>query len=523
MISLVWPALSRAQTANGHPFDIGIIIDNRPLAANETARADVDALLTMLDRQMFIEHIMVFERPTIEVICDIFGCPGRVESDNLFPSLIWQITREEEARLFVYYLGGGRTEGLERQLLFKRQERSGPDDVAAFGVDWLHAKLKEAAPASVVLMLDTSFAPSPLPCLSEDPLVIGNALSSARRIYQRIMRDHRVPDDHFELAATTSAEPPLCDRFSQLLEEVDQPLFTKFILKGIVDGEADLEPFGDQDRLIDLGELTAYLDDHIRRTARFQWGRPQNVRAVGSQSRVLASVDGRALSKENTAFMKRRNRPPEPDAEQKIVAATPEEKAGDDEPPETEPQSLAARCRDDPTAKDCHPCVLEPGSEACAEHCRQDGDSNLCASNLTSSTETGVATRAGTSGAPGVIVVPGAEDEQADEGIGERSAACRWVADNAAPYASTLVETISGDTAASCAWAMDRLAVERGPFAEVFTPVGWRLGRASFQDAVICLLDCGDATAASNTVAASIATAAEGIGSANRPLTALQS
>ena len=274
---MLWPASSRAQQAeeansNGHPFDIGIIIDNRPMPS-DAAKADVDSLIKMLDRQMLIEHVMVFERPTIDVICDIFGCPEEIEDIDPFPPLLWQITREEESRLFVYYIGDGRIEGLQRQLLFKGGDDSQADDVEALSVDWLHFMLEDARPASAVLMLDTSFSPRPLPCADEDPELINDALLSVRSAYRNVMRAHWNQSDVLELSATTPVQPPHCDRFDQVLDDLEQPLFTKFLLKAIVEGEADLEPFGDNDRLINLGELEAYLDDHINRAARFQWGR----------------------------------------------------------------------------------------------------------------------------------------------------------------------------------------------------------------------------------------------------------
>lgn len=507
LVSVFWPASLKAQRssasdAGGHRFDIGIIIDNRRLPRSGAAKAEVNTLLEMLDRQMFIEHIMVFERPTIEVMCDVFGCPAAPPDATPFPPLLWQITREQEARLFVYYIGDGRAEGLERQLLFRRKEGGPAGDVEAFPVDWLHGMLEDAGPSSAVLMLDTSFSPRPLPCASEDPLLISDALLSVRQNYRNVMRDQRVRTDNLELSATTPVQPPHCDRFDQVLDGVEQPLFTKFLLKAIVEGEADLEPFGDDDRLVDLGELTDYLDDRINRAARFQWGRLQNVRAVGARSKVLAALDGRKLSPSNRDVVARRNRPPiqeeKPAAEGVPIADGRDQGSGDRTG--AGPMDREAFCRADPTAAGCHPCVIDPGGKACAERCQGDGGSDLCTPNLFSTTEKGGVARMGTPamapGKAGVVAIEAESGFPAEDEIDKPSAACRWVIDNISPYTATLVQRIRGSTATSCDWATDRSEVELGSIAQIFTPIAWRLSRSSTQDALSCLLDCGSAVPA---------------------------
>ncbi|MEZ5933725.1 MAG: hypothetical protein R3F54_17595 [Alphaproteobacteria bacterium] len=498
LLTAFWPALLQAQSGRGaapadNSFDIGVIIDNRPLPQSDAARADIDALFTMLDRQMFFEHIMLFERPTIDVICDVFGCPQTIEPPSPFPPLLWQITRESEARLFVYYIGDGRVEGVERQLLFLRRDTSPNRDVVGFPVDWLHRELEEASPQSAVVMLDTSFAPMRLTCAG-DEAELEAALSSIRRTYQTIARDRWRAAGTLELSATTPVQAPLCDRFDQMLEGMQQPLFTKYLLKGIIDGAADREPYGDEDRLIDLGELTGYLDDQIDRAARFQWGRSQHVRAVGASSKVLASVDPRSLRARNAALLERRHRPPEiaedeeeaQDDEAPAAAATRDDEP---EPPKAEQRflDLTTRCRNDPSADGCHPCVLDPGGLACAERCQESADSDLCAPYLTSAMNDAEGGREGSPEGGGVIAV--VVDETPDD-AGDPSASCRLAIKHVSPYASVLVERIRGDTAPVCAWAADRSRLELGPFAKLFTPVAWRLGRSTVQDAVLCLLDC---------------------------------
>ena len=495
--SVLAPTRASAQTVEeDRKFDIGIVIDNRTLPRSEAARADVDRLIESIDLQMHIEHVMVFERPTIEVVCDVVGCQESIDPDSPFPPLLWQITRREKARIFVYYIGPGRAEGLERQLLFQDSDGA----TVGLSVDWLHVMLEEAEPKFAALMLDTSFAPRRLPCADDDPRLISDALLDIRQNYLRIARDRWNRSGVIELSATTPVEPAHCDRFDLLLEGIQQPMFTKFFLKGVVDGEADEEPFGDEDGLIDLGELSSYLDDRISRAARFHWGRRQNVRTAGSRGRALASVEPRGeLRQETKDLIARRNRAPAEAAVTPSGLENPDQErdAPGGDAPSVSPEAVEPRCGEDSTADDCHPCVLDPGGAACIEHCQEDTGSDFCARFLTTSTEPGAdmadsGADSGEGAAGGVEVVP------LDEGDGQRSAACGFVAETIAPYAAVLVQRIQGEVEPSCNWADDRSHVERGPFAQIFTPVAWRLSRTSAQDAVHCLLDCENLVASND-------------------------
>ncbi len=472
LLALLWPSALPAQNAEDpperNPFDIAIIIDNRVDFETPAARTDVDRLFRMLDRYMFFDQIVILERPDIEVICDVFGCADPGEASNPFPPLIWQITRQEEARLLVYYLGAGRFEGQSRQLLFKRTADSPPGDVVPFEVDWLHDKLEDALPRSAVLMMDTGFSPRPLPCANDDPLLITDALLNVRRNYQGVIRRQRFPSGHVELAATTPVQPPHCDRIDRVLEKIDQPLFTKFLLKGVVDGEADEAPFGDGDRLIELGEITAYLDDRLKHAARFQWGRLQNVRSVGPDGHVLAAIDRRELREVNAEVFKRRNPMP-------AGAGTEPENA------ETSDQEMnKADFLQLPPMKDVMVSVDgEPGTVVTPTETADDD----------------IDTR----------MPPGTETDDGPSGL------CAWAGDVVAPYAGTLLQAFEVGTAPSCRWAIDHTEPEMGPLGQILTPIAWRLGRTRVKDGVACLLACDEPETATTSPTSPQPTAAESV------------
>jgi hypothetical protein len=528
LFAILWPDLASAQEPEKNTFDIAIIIENRAppelgpdagmsdlerAAAQEavnaavaTAKADVDLLFKTLDRQMDFEHIIRFNRPTIDVICDVFGCPDRIEDVNPFPPLLWQITRREEARLFFYYIGDGRLEGLERQLLFQRRDNAAINDVVGYPVEWLHRMLAQANADSSLVMLDTSFAPRPLPCAGEDPFLINDALVRVRQNYQRIARDHWNRTDSIELSATTPVQPPHCDRFDQILNELEQPLFTKFLLKGIVDGEAN----ADGDDLIELGELARYLDDRLRRSARFQWGRLQNVRSVGTQSHPVAAVQKRDLRPWNEAALERpdpnaeKEESKEEDKEEEPPEEEPKEEEPEPEEPDATPVDPVDPCEQDPNAEGCHPCDIDQMSQACITRCGEDPSFPQCPGLVRGDRAEDTQSEPVSEPDGGIDVVP---VEETNPPASEPSPLCEFTASYVAPYLSRLMERIAGEDgpAKVCAWTRNELDAEAEDDGDDLNDIGYLLRPViwpyvkpyimpTVKKVVGCALNCGGVT-----------------------------
>ncbi|MGI9433337.1 MAG: hypothetical protein ACR2Q4_00635, partial [Geminicoccaceae bacterium] len=293
-----------------HGNDIAVIIDNREHARQPAAREDVDALEAMLDRHLFADHIIKLERPSYPLICDIFGgCQEKKDDDDPWPPLLAQIVHGKQSRLYVYYLGPARLEGLERQLLFRRlqnPEDSRPGDVLAYPIERLHEQLAATNPRSTLVMMDVSLATRVLPCASEDPVLIDATMDSVRRNYQTLLQRRPPPRGAMELFAASPTEAAHCDRFDQLKEAVDRPLFTKFLLKAVVEGLANQAPFGDGSNRIELGEIEAYTGDKIQRAVQFQWGRRQTVWGRGSSTQPIAMVKPRSLTGDRCIEARRR-------------------------------------------------------------------------------------------------------------------------------------------------------------------------------------------------------------------------
>ena len=432
-------------------FDIAVIIDNRTAAASPAARQaakdDVKAIADILDRHMFADHIVRLERPSFAVICDIFGgCPN--EARHVWPSLLAQITERGQSRLYVYYLGPGRIQGLERQLLFRD---------GAYTLGWLHKQLQKAKPKSGLVIAETSFAPRPLPCASESPTLIDASMKTVQRNYTRLLQGRSLPDGLAEITAAMPAQAPHCDRYAMIEEEVERPLFTKFLLKGIVEGQADKDPFGNEDGDVELGELARYTSEEIRRAVRFQWGRRQSVWLAGPDSRVIAKVEPRP----GTIKEKEEQTPTDPKETEKDK----EQQQSDQKDERTEQR---------------HVCDLDTRSEACLLYCaRNPGDFRYC---------TGVC-----AGAPISDGCPcTAEDPR--EGCARQGSWCSWSGTQLGGAADTLINVTGAESGRVCHWATNR---EPDPILsfldaviEAFTPIGWRLARPLIRRTTACALNC---------------------------------
>ncbi len=435
---------ARGQTdPNG--YDIAFIIDNREIAGSRSALEDVKALSDLLDRHMLADHIVRLERPSFQVICDIFGgCPS--EAGHVWPSLIAQITDRDQSRLFVYYLGPARIEGLERQWLFRDDTGKTSKRTSAYAVGWLHKQMEKTGPKSALLMMETSFAPRPLPCISENPLLIDATMKTVRRNYAALMRGSTLPEGFAELSATWPVQAPHCDRFELTSEGTERPLFTKYVLKGIVEGEADKDPFGNENGIVTLGELADYANDRIERAVQFQWGRQQAVWKVGPQSRSLARVEPR-------------------DPVQEVMTI---------DRPAKKVETSKTYCERNPRAAGCHVCERNPTSGACRTFCQQQPDSFHCAVTCTD--------REISDACPCT-----ADDPRAGCAIGW----CQWSAEELGPSAVGLLDVLGIQRRTACARAgKEARNAEPNVFWQIFTPIIWRLARPYVEPWVACTLRC---------------------------------
>ncbi len=444
-----------AQKSDPNGYDLAIIIDNRETAGSPAAKEDLKALSDMLDRHLFVDHTVRLQRPSLAVICDIFGgCPN--EASHAWPPLIAQLVDRADSRLFVYYLGPARIEGRERQLIFATDEGQDSRGTGTYAVGWLHKQLEKTGPKSALVIMEASFAPRPLPCVSENPILIDATMKTVRRNYMALVDGRYLPSGFAELTATLPFQAPHCDRFEQIADGTERPLFTKFVLKGIVEGEADKAPFGNEDGIIELGELQAYTGDRIERAVQFQWGQEQNVWRIGPGSRPLASVKPREPIQEPMQI-------DAPDEAQNEVKEKPQR------PKQKEPRNGAPSS---PSKE--HVCEQDQASSACIDFCSANPDSFHCAIVCTDQeiSEACPCTR---------------NDPRPDCGVGW----CAWSAEHLGSSTETLIQALGLKRAALCQGASGpERAAKPNVFWQLFTPIIGRLAWPLVQPWFACLLKC---------------------------------
>ncbi len=439
------------EQADPNGYDIAFVIDNREIAGTPSALEDVKAISDLLDRHMLADHIVRLERPSFQVICDIFGgCPS--EASHVWPSLIAQITDRGRSRLFVYYLGPARIEGLERQWLFHSHGEKTSRPTNAYAVGWLHKQMEKTGPKSALLMMESSFAPRPLPCVSEDPVLIDATMKTIRRNYAALMHGRTLPEGFAELSATRPVQAPHCDRFELTSRGTERPLFTKFLLKGIVEGEADKEPFGNGNGSVTLGELAGYVNDRIERAVQFQWGRQQAVWRVGPESRPIANIKPRAPVQEVMTI----------------------------DSPARAARTGKAYCERNPQAAGCHVCERNPMGRACKAFCRQQPDNFFCAAFVCTDQEVSEACPC-TAG---------------DLRPGCATGWCQWSEEELGPSAEWLLDVIGIQRKSVCTWVgNDVIDAEPNVFWQLFTPIIWRLAQPYIEPRIACLLGCAGLSA----------------------------
>lgn len=436
--------------ADPNGYDIAFVIDNRDEpttdAAKKAAEEDVKAITDMLDRHLFADHIVQLQRPSYAMICDIFGgCPEEAGRPWPWPSLISKVAHRATSRLYVYYLGPARVQGLERQFLFDRRSR-------AYTVGWLHKQLEKTAPKSSLVFAETSFSPLQRPCANGNPWMINATMKTAQRSYAQIMEGRGLPRGLAELSAALPAEISHCDRYEQIVDRIERPLFTKFVLKGVVQGLADQAPFGDQDGFIELGELAAYIRPNIERAVQFQWGREQHVWQIGPGSRTIARVTPR-----DPTFEEREK----PGRKKKTIT-----KRKDDERPKP------------PDKPEQHVCDIDQNSEACVLFCAENRDDFRCRF-------IGVCLDEPISeSCPCMVGDP-------RPGCRTEGSWCHWSEEALGPVTEAVATTIGATSTDACQWATrDERNIVVSVLWELFAPIGWRLVRPLVRRTTACALNC---------------------------------
>ncbi len=249
-------------------------------------------------------------------LCSIFGgCSGQAGLDvgpaagscaaeqaqqaGPWPPLLWRLTRRNQSRIFVYYLGHGLfQEAPDRQSgrrLLLPVDAVGPDRRACpakgYPVQRLHEQLQASGARASLVILDAGFPQRPISCGDPDPLAV-RLHDAQRTVYADRLQAARLPGNMAELTAAGPFEIGHCHW------EFRDRLFTRRLLEAVAPTAATGAPLADQiefggdgDGDLSFGELATYLRSNVMHDAKFQYGRSQTVTLTGDAQAVLLRAD----------------------------------------------------------------------------------------------------------------------------------------------------------------------------------------------------------------------------------------
>lgn len=251
-------------------FDVAVIIGNRNYAASgapnvDFANRDAQVMKEYLIRTLGYDptNILYAEDATLSKFNEFFG-GERDHRGRLF-----RFVKENTSSVFVYYVGHGAPD-LETNDAYFVPVDANPRDLKSNGyrLQTFYDNLAKIPAKKMTVVLDACFSGN-----SEQGLLfkdISPALVKVKKEFQ----------GPANAVLITSAA---VDQVSTWYREKRHSLFTYFFLKGL-QGEAD----ANRDGKITVGEIDAYLKEHVPYMARRLTGTEQQPVVTGNQTDVIA-------------------------------------------------------------------------------------------------------------------------------------------------------------------------------------------------------------------------------------------
>ncbi len=250
-------------------YDIAVIIGNknyRVSGAPDVEFADRDAVI-MKEYLMRAfgydpQNIIYEENATFAKFNEIFG------SEKDYKGKLYKFVRNGVSRVFIYYVGHGAPD-IESQDAYFVPVDANPDYIRTNGyrLQTFYDNLSKIPAKKMTVVLDACFSGS-----SEG----GMLFKQVSPAMVRVKKEYRGPTNAILITSAAT------DQVSTWYPEMKHSLFTYYFLKGI-QGEADVN----NDRKITVGEMKAYLNEHVPYMAGRLKGRAQQPVVMGNDSDVM--------------------------------------------------------------------------------------------------------------------------------------------------------------------------------------------------------------------------------------------
>jgi hypothetical protein len=251
-------------------YDIGVIIANkayrRPnVPAVEYADRDAATVRKYLVKALGYDanNIIYEENAGLSTFRQIFGPPGDPRGQ------LSQWVKPNVSRVFIYYVGHGAPD-LESQEAYFVPVDANPEYIRASGypLRTFYENLSRIPAKNMMVVLDACFSGN-----SEK----GTLFEGISPAMVRVKKEYAGPQNAILISSGAM------DQVSTWYPEKRHSLFTYYFLKGI-QGEAD----ANKDRRITVGEMKAYLNEHVPYAAQRLKGIEQQPVVMGKDSEIIA-------------------------------------------------------------------------------------------------------------------------------------------------------------------------------------------------------------------------------------------
>jgi hypothetical protein len=265
------PSLSEVTNKNA----VAVIVGNRNYSGRipkvDYAKNDADAFQKFVTDQLGYdpENIIDLRDATKAQLETAFG--NHVTHEGK----LWRYMHPKgKSDVTVFYSGHG-VPGLKDRRSYLLPVDADPEspEINGYSLDTLFANLGKLKARSITVFLDA--------CFSGDSS--GGALT---RSASGITIKARLPKARKGITIIAAAQS---DQLASWDHKAKHGLFTRHLLDALK-GAADTGEHGNKDGKINLAETRAYLDDHLTRQARRDYGRVQNAWIKGSNKTVLATT-----------------------------------------------------------------------------------------------------------------------------------------------------------------------------------------------------------------------------------------
>ena len=256
---------------------VAVIIGNKtyegPIPSVDFAHNDAEAV------KRFVIDVLGYDPANVIDVRD--GTKAQLEgmfgNERSHQGRLWRYLDPEGGSDIVIFYSGHGVPGLKDKRGYLLPVNGEPDlaEINGYPVDMLYTNLAKLSARSITVFLDACFS-------GESPK--GMLIQATSGISIR----PKLPDDTMKLTVVTAAAG---DQVASWDLAASHGLFTRHLLDALY-GAADESPAGDGDGRVTLSETRAYLNRHMTRAARREYGREQEVTVLGADGVMLANLSG---------------------------------------------------------------------------------------------------------------------------------------------------------------------------------------------------------------------------------------